>query len=61
MAKKQKESKPCSLRMDAELFKRLDAFCQETGISKTAVFEKGATAFMDNYNERMNNNLPKAQ
>ena len=33
MAKQKKESKPCSLRMEAALYERLDAFCQETGIS----------------------------
>ena len=53
MAKQKKESKPCSLRMEAALYERLDAFCQETGISKTAVLEKGAIAFMDNYNSKM--------
>ena len=53
MAKPKKESKPCSLRMEATLYERLDEFCQETGISKTAVLEKGAIAFMDNYNSKM--------
>ena len=53
MAKQKKESKPCSLRMEATLYERLDEFCQETGISKTAVLEKGAIAFMDNYNSKM--------
>lgn len=53
MAKQKKESKPCSLRMEATLYERLDAFCQETGISKTAVLEKGAIAFMENYNSKM--------
>lgn len=53
MAKQKKESKPCSLRMEATLYERLDEFCQKTGISKTAVLEKGAIAFMDNYNSKM--------
>lgn len=53
MAKQKKESKPCSLRMEATLYERLDEFCQETGISKTAVLEKGAIAFMDNYISKM--------
>ena len=53
MAKPKKESKPCSLRMEATLYERLDEFCQETGISKTAVLEKGAIAFMDNYISKM--------
>lgn len=53
MAKQKKDSKPCSLRMEATLYERLDEFCQETGISKTAVLEKGAIAFMDNYISKM--------
>ena len=53
MSKQKKESKPCSLRMEATLYERLDAFCQETGISKTAVLEKGAIAFMENFNSKM--------
>lgn len=54
MAKVKKETKSCSLRMDATLYDRLDEFCQETGISKTAVLEKGAEAFMANYKSKMN-------
>ena len=53
MAKQKKESKPCSLRMEATLYERLDEFCQATGISKTAVLEKGAIAFMEAYNAKM--------
>jgi len=58
MAKQKKESKPCSLRMEATLYEQLDEFCQETGISKTAVLEKGAIAFMENYNSKMKD-VPK--
>lgn len=53
MAKPKKESKPCSLRMEATLYDRLDKFCKETGLSKTTVLEKGVIAFMESYNAKM--------
>lgn len=53
MAKQKKETKPCSLRMDASIFDRLEEFCQETGITKTALIEKAVVLFMDDYESKM--------
>ncbi len=53
MAKQKKETKPCSLRMDASIFDRLEEFCQETGITKTALIEKAVVLFMDDYEKKM--------
>lgn len=53
MAKPKKESKPCSLRMETSIYKKLEDFCQKTGISKTTVLEKGVIAFIESYYARM--------
>lgn len=55
MAKPKKESKPCSLRMETSIYEKLEEFCQETGISKTTVLEKGVIAFIESYYSRMKN------
>ena len=51
MAKKTKESKPFSIRMDKSTFDRLEVFCNEAGQSKTLAVERAINAYIDDYDE----------
>ena len=53
MAKKTKESKPFSIRMDKPTFDRLEAFCKESGQSKTLAIERSVNMYIDDYDEKM--------
>ena len=53
MAKKTKESKPFSIRMDKPTFDRLEAFCKESGQSKTLAIERAVNMYIDDYDEKM--------
>ncbi len=54
MNKGKKETKPCSLRMNADLFDEFEMFCEDTRLSKTAVIEEGIKLFMHEYKAKMN-------
>jgi hypothetical protein len=41
--------------METSIYEKLEEFCQETGISKTTVLEKGVIAFIESYYSRMKN------
>ena len=47
MARPKKDGKPVSLIMDKDLYARLEAFCEETYLSKTAAIEKALKEFLD--------------
>lgn len=49
MAKKKKQSKLQSFRLDANILDELEAFCAETGMTKTAVIERGISHYIDVY------------
>lgn len=49
MAKKKKQSKLQSFRLDTAILDELETFCAETGITKTAVIERGITHYIDVY------------
>lgn len=53
MAKKTKESKPFSIRMDKPTFDRLEAFCKDSGQSKTLAIERAVNMYIDDYDEKM--------
>lgn len=53
MAKKNKESHPLSIRMENKLYERLNDFCEESGLSKTAVVEKAVNMFIEDYESKM--------
>lgn len=48
MAKDKSNAKSCSLRMDADIFERLEQYCDRTGASKTKVIEIALTTFFNN-------------
>ena len=52
MAKKTKESKPFSIRMDKQMFDRLTAFCEESGQSKTTAIERALAMYIDDYDKK---------
>ena len=53
MAKKTKESKPFSIRMEKTTFERLETFCTESGQSKTLAIERAVNMYIDDYNAKM--------
>ena len=53
MAKKIKESKPFSIRMEKTTFERLETFCIESGQSKTLAIERAVNMYIDDYDAKM--------
>ena len=53
MAKKTKDSKPFSIRMDKPTFNRLEAFCEDSGQSKTIAIERAVNMYIDDYDAKM--------
>jgi len=51
MPKTKKEYKPCSLRMDVEVFEVLEAYCKKSGQSKTVAIERAILLLSDKYNK----------
>lgn len=49
MAKQRKESKPCSLRMDADVYAVLEKYCEKSGQSKTVAIERGIMLLAKEY------------
>jgi len=47
MARPKKDGKTVSLIMEKELFDRLEAYCDETYLTKTAAIEKALTELLD--------------
>ena len=53
MAKKTKESRPLSIRMEKNTFERLNEFCQNSGLTKTVAVEKAVNMFIEDYESKM--------
>ena len=53
MARPRKESHPFSIKMEAETYERLRAYCEESGQSKTVAIERAVNMFIDNYELKM--------
>lgn len=49
MARPKKESKPFNIRMSAELYKRLEDYCEEVGQTKTTAVERILTEALDRF------------
>ena len=56
MARPKKDGKTVSLIMEKELFDRLEAYCDETYLTKTAAIEKALKMLLDRYEERKTDN-----
>jgi len=54
MARPKKDGKTVSLIMEKELFDRLEAYCDETYLTKTAAIEKALRMMIDKETEDKN-------
>lgn len=52
MARAKKESHPVTIRMEQELFERLEQFCERSGQPKTVALERALKAYIDAYDEK---------
>lgn len=52
MPRAKKDSRILNIRLAASVYDRLDAFCEESGMSKTTATEKIFSQFFDGYFER---------
>lgn len=56
MARPKKDGKTVSLIMEKALFERLEQYCDETYLTKTAAIEKALKILLDRYEERNSDN-----
>ena len=49
MARPRKKSRPFSIKMEAVIYERLQAYCEESGQPKTVAIERAVNMFIDNY------------
>lgn len=56
MARPKKDGKTVSLIMEKELFDRLEAYCDETYLTKTAAIEKALKMLLDRHEEHKADN-----
>lgn len=52
MAKPKKDARPFSVRMAVDTYDRMDKYCEETGVPKTAVIERAISMYIDDYEEK---------
>lgn len=50
---KVKDSKAMTVRLDSELFERLNKYCEKSGQTKTTAVERALAMFIEDYNEKM--------
>ena len=53
MARQKKESHPITIRMEQELFDRLNDFCDRSGQPKTVAIERALTEYINAYDKLM--------
>ena len=53
MARQKKESHPITIRMEQELFDRMNDYCERSGQSKTVAIERALTEYINSYDKRM--------
>ena len=46
MPRKKKEYSTVSIKMDKEVFELMDAYCEDTGVPKTAVIERAVSKYI---------------
>lgn len=49
MPKPKKDARPFSLRMASEIYDRMEKYCAETGVPKTAIIERALIMYLDDY------------
>ena len=52
MGQLKKDAKTISMKLDKGIYNKLDQFCEETGLSKTAATEKILDQFLSEYLDR---------
>ncbi len=53
MARPKKNSSPVTIRMDQEVYERLNAFCERSGQPKTTAIERALIEYIDAYDKLM--------
>ena len=53
MARAKKASHPITIRMEQDLFDRMEDFCERSGQPKTVAIERALTEYIDNYDKMM--------
>lgn len=53
MARPKKDSRPFSIRMDADTYIRLNDYCENSGQPKTVAIERAINMFIDDYEAKM--------
>lgn len=51
MPRAKKEYRPFSIRMASNIYDRMDKYCEDTGVPKTAMIERAISMYLDNYEE----------
>lgn len=54
MGRMKKEAHPFSIKMDSEIYRRLEEYCEKSGQSKTCAIERAVTMYIDDYDDKMN-------
>ena len=52
MPRDKKDARPLNIKLDSTIHDRLDEFCHETGVTKTAATEKMVSMCLDEYFSR---------
>lgn len=53
MARPKKENHPVTVRMEKQLYDRLNDFCERYGQPKTVAIERAVKAYIDDYDDMM--------
>ncbi len=53
MARAKKASHPITIRMEQDLFDRMEDFCERSGQPKTTAIERALTEYIDAYDKLM--------
>lgn len=53
MARPKKPNHPVTVRLEQELYERLNDFCERSGQPKTVAIERALKAYIDDYDEMM--------
>lgn len=54
MPKLKKDSRAFSIRMATDIYDRMEKYCEETSVPKTAVIERAVCMYLDDYEETLN-------
>ena len=52
MPREKKDAVPVAIKMDREIYERLTAFCEESGMPKTVAIERAIAVFTEDWNKK---------